>query len=279
MISGGAKAFDEILNLSRDGATIQSVSSGDFSAAFILERNRITLWKSDDSDDSTEETIVVQMDEAITFDRLFLIGHNFKEFDVMYDVASVWTAFTNVVGITGAVTGINETVFAQSVAYYEFTAVTTTRVRIRARKTQTANEEKFLNQLILTRELFTLNGFPSIQPALDRTKKTSDMLDGRTNMTEMDDIFSARVKFNCYPRSTEGKADVQNIFALNERNLPFLFWPCGGRFGNPYFSHTIRGFRLEDIYLCWIVADLDPVYENDVYNNGVTINMRLREAA
>lgn len=145
-ISGGIKFFD--LNLADSKTDASAVaSSGNPSAGFVLDRNQYTVWRSVGSDDTTTETLEITLSESKTFDRLFLIRHNFKQFTIQY-WDSGWTDFANIIGINGVTaTQISETAYATNSAYYEFDAVTTDRILITATKTQIVDEQKFLNSL------------------------------------------------------------------------------------------------------------------------------------
>jgi len=124
-ITGGIKFFDKNKADSLTGA-MAIASSGDPSAGFILDRNNFTVWRSVGSDDTTTETITVTLSSSQTFNRLFLLRHNFKEFTVKYWNGFSFVNFVNVVGINGiATSGISETVYALGSSYYEFDSVTT----------------------------------------------------------------------------------------------------------------------------------------------------------
>lgn len=278
-VTGGIKFFEGIYNLLKDGSSVVA-SSGTARADYILGRNPLVLWKSDTGSDATEETLTITLPAPVTIDRLFLRNHNFKEFDIMYD-ASGWQDFAAVVGINGEVigAGIDETVFARDTAYYEFTPVTTDQIRIRARKTNVVDAKKILGQLILTEEIATLSGYPSAKPMIDRNKRTNKTVGGRTNITRGLDSFEAMIRFQNYPTRAEFVADVETAFALNNRDLPFLVWPCGGRAGETYFKHVAPGWGLRDIGLVNVTNELSAEYQRNIYINGIDFDLRLEEAA
>ena len=162
--AGGCKFFEPSKNLGADGTTI-AVSSGSGSADFAIDRNQLTHWRSVGSDDSTQETLTLTLPVSTTFDRILLLDHNFKLFDIQYDSGG-FTDFSNVIGLdtpaSSPASAISETTFADTSAYYQFDSVTTTSVRIRCTETQVVDAQKFLNQVILTTEIGTLVGFPTI---------------------------------------------------------------------------------------------------------------------
>jgi hypothetical protein len=275
-ITGGAKFFDTIKNLSKDGATVVA-SSGDATSDRILDRNKVSIWKSVGTDDTTTETITITLPSATSITRLFLIGHNWKQYTVKHDSA---TDFTNVVGLDGALGGgIAETAFTDTTSYYEFTSASVTDLEITVTKTHVVDDEKYLNMVIVTTELGTLNGFPEIRTTMNRGKKTTKMLSGRMNVLDTLDTLDYEIKFRNYPTSSADSYpdDVALMFTLNERNDTFLFWPCGGRRGTTYFRHTLRGFRLEDVANVKIINELKPKYQTGIYINGIDMSVKMKE--
>lgn len=277
-ITGGVKFFDLNLALAVDGATI-TASSGNASAPNLLSRDKFAIWRSVGSDDSTTETLTITLASPVTFDRLFVVGVNWKEFDIQYDNAG-YTDFASVVGLDGAlVGGIAETDFEDSVIYYEFTPVTTDEIRIRVDKTQTVDAEKYANLLILCEELGTLSGYPMVQPKVNRNIRATKMLDGRRRVDAGQETFSCEIRFENYPVRSEYAADsalcAQTLFF---RDDAFQVWPCGGRRGSDYFGHTIPGFRLQDIETVKIANAQQPEYPDGIYVNPISFSMELEEA-
>lgn len=275
-VSGGIKFFETNLADSQTGATA-SASSGDVGAAFILDRNIYTVWRSVGSDDVTTETIEITLDASETFSRLFLISHNFKEFTVQYWDGG-WTDFANVIGVNGATSSIiSETVYALGTAYYEFDEVVSDIILITATKTQTPNEEKFLNSLVVTTELGTLQGFPGIRDATkDKKLRKSILLNGRSFITKSLEVFRSLIDFKNYPPDLE--ADIDLAYELFDRDNNFYVWLCGGRAGEPYFQYQLRGFRLEDLILSQVVNIFKDKYRKNTYSSMVNLRLSLEEA-
>ena len=166
-ITGGIKFFDKSKTLFADGTTIVAGVSGDPSAEFTIDRNRLSYYRSVGSNDTITETLTITLPSAQTIDRILILDHNWKEFTIKYDSA---TDFTSVVGLDGALGGgISETVFADGTAYYEFDSVSvTSTIEIAITKTQVANAQKFVNQIIGTTEIGTLVGYPVVGLSQDR---------------------------------------------------------------------------------------------------------------
>ena len=91
-ISGGIKFFSKSKCLKKDGGSVTaSTGSGGDN---VISLNRYVRWDSVGSDDTTTETLVITF-PSTTFNRLMIVDHNLKEFDVTYGAGA--TAFTNVV--------------------------------------------------------------------------------------------------------------------------------------------------------------------------------------
>jgi hypothetical protein len=277
MISGGVKFFEPCQNLGVDGAVINA-SSGDSSATYAIDRNPDTTWRSSGSLDVTTETLTITFPETTTIDRLFLLRHNWKEFSVQYYNGSTWVNFANVTGIDGAKASISETTFSDSCAYYEFDEVSTTQLRIQVTKTQVANEEKYVSQIIATRELGTLVGYPQIKGVdVDRNARVKKSISGRYIIQKSDETFGATLDFKEYPSSDVFNVDVELMMDLHDREEPFLVWLCGGRRGSTYFRYTLRGFRLDDVLLMQISKAFKLSYASNIYTNPVNCKVELEE--
>lgn len=277
MISGGIKFFDRNQNLLVDGASVVA-SSGQASADRALDKNPITKWRTSGSMDTITETFDITLPQSTSVSRLLLQDHNLKEYTMQYDVSGVWTDFTNVTGITGALGGgISETAYALNTSYYEFDSVTTTGLRLSATKTQTADQEKSLAQFISTTELGTFVGYPIVNRLRhSRNERTVEVLSGKSLIQKSEESAEFRLDFKNYPPGET--ADLDLVFNLFEREDNFLVWICGGRQGSTYFRYTLRGFRLQDIYEMQIRRDIRVSYGKNVYLSPVNMNVTLVEA-
>lgn len=275
MISGGIKFFETSQNLLVDGAII-SASSGQPAANYALDKNPVTYYRSVSSNDLTTETLEVTFMGDKTINRLLLLDINWKEFNVQYDLAGVWTHFTGVSGLDGAKSNVSETTFADNSAYYEMAQVTTSKIRIQVLKTQTANEQKYISQIIATSELGTLQGYPKIEsPSIDRSSRVKRALGGRVNVQKSDETFGWTLNFQNYPPNLT--ADMDLMMELHDRETPFIVWLCGGRRGTTYFRYTLRGFRLKDAVTMQVTRSLSPSYNENVYILGLNNQIELRE--
>lgn len=275
-LTGGIAFFSRSKCLVQDG-TVITASSGQAAADRCLDRNPLSYWRSVGSSDAVTETIEIEFTEAMTFDRIFLVDHNFKSYNIQYFNGSIYTHFTSVIGLSGSMANITETVYARDTSYYEFTQVTSTKIRIQVTTTQTTNAQKSLNQVIVTSELGTLQGYPVIKsPELNRNLQNQKMLSKRTLSFKSDETFKVQLDFKDYPNRLSD--DVDLMFELHDTDDTFLIWICGGRFGSNYFRKTLRGYRLRDVIAVQMVSALKPVYSDNVYVNQVNFSTQFEEA-
>ena len=275
-ITGGLKVFKRSKCLLNDGATI-TASSGDASGDFIIDRNPITYWRSVGSTDAATETVEVILTSAQTIDRIFLLDHNFKSFNIKYDLAGVYTHFANVTSLDGAMANITETAYARDTSYYEFTPVTTTKLQISVTTTQVVDAQKYCSQIIATEEMGTLLGYPQIKGVeLNRELRSEKMLSGRTLTLKSDEIFKFSLDFKDYPNSMG--ADLDLMFRIHDAETSVLTWICGGRFGSDYFRYQMRGYRLRDVYPVQMTSAPKPIYSDNVYVNGLNMSCSFTEA-
>jgi hypothetical protein len=276
-ITGHIKIFEPSKCLAIDGATI-SASSGDSSSIYALDRNPDTRWRSVDSNDLTTETITVTFDENKTINRLFLVDINWKQFTVQYDNAGTWTNLSSVYGLDGSKASISETAFADNTAYYEFASVTTSGLRIQAVKTQTANQEKYISQIVATQEVGTFLGWPNISDVeVDRNIRSKKTLTGRYSVIKSLETVSFEMAFKDYPSTSTYNADIDLIMQLHDREDPFIVWLCGGRRG-AYFNYILRGWRLKDLFTMQITKSFKLGYSRNIYKNPVNAKVTLEES-
>ena len=262
-ITGGIKFFERSTALFSSG-TVASATSNTASANNILTNRQLTYWQSIGSDDTTTETIIVTFNRSVTMNRIILNRINFKEFTVKYDLASVWTDFTSVVGLDGALSGITETAFADETAYYEFASISTTSLQISVLKTQVVDAEKIIYNLFTTAELGTLENPPQISGEFNRRPRQSEVLSGLANIQKAFEINSIDLQFTSHP----SQSDFDLINTLFDSEDSFLVWLSGGKRGSNSFRFDLKGYGLRDIYNMQITGEQTPNYPNSIYINA-----------
>jgi hypothetical protein len=270
-VSGGVKFFEKNYSLFKDGATA-SASSNEDAVNYLLDTNVYTRWESVGSNDVTVETITITLNESKTIDRLLLLEMNLKDYDVKYHNGAMFVAFTNVVGVNGlAKSGITETAQALPSYYYEFDSVTTDQIQITMNTTQTANDEKYINGVVVTEEIGTLEGFPRVKPSSSRNETKVKTLSRKYIVQKTYETSEIRITFKTHPFQN----DLDIIETLFNREDTFLVYPCGGRTGTDYFKIEQINWRLKDIYNMQIINKLKNEFEKGVYTIGFnkTISM------
>ena len=273
-ISGPPKIFSKSLCLLKDGASI-TVTTGTPSADFAIDQNEETVWRSSGSSDASTEEIEVEF-TSTEINRILLLGHNLKGYNIQYDVSGVWTDFTSVVGLDGSLASVVETAFADNTSYYEFAAVTTTKIRIQATTTQVADAEKYIGQIIVCTELGTFAGYPEVKKIThDRNARVVKTISGFYNVQKSLEVPSFDFEFSDYPSSSTYSADLDLVMTLQDREDPFLVWLCGGRRGSNYFKYTLRGWRLRDLYQMQVSRGLEVGYHKGIYTAPVSAKVRM----
>lgn len=265
-ITGGVKIFDDNVALYEAGGGVVA-STGAVIQNNIIDKLSYTYWRSVGSSDATTETLTITFGSS-SISRILLLDHNWKNYTVQYWNGSAWTHFASVVGLDGSKSNITETAFADDSSYYEFTPVTTTRIKITINTTQTANAEKYLATVMVTNEIGTFSGYPKIEtPTFSRNPRTSQMLSGRKKIVKQISVFSVTLTFKNYPVLGYG-ADSDLMFSLFDRETPFYVWLCGGKRGSNYFSYSEPGWRLKDCYRVQTDTDITSEWTDNLYKSG-----------
>ena len=268
-VTGGIKFFNK--NKMAEGATV--ASSGTSSSKFILDLDVDTYWTSLGSSDGISEEITITTTKSQTIDRILLLDHNFKTFNVKYYDGSSYVDFANVIGIGGTTSStINETSFSQDSAYYEFTQVSTTSIKITVSHTQIPNQDKYLNQAIASTEIGTFAGYPEVSSVtIDRNSKVKKTLGGRFSVQKGNKTFGYDIKFKNYPSSDLYNVDIDLAISLFETEDPFIIYACGGRYESQHFKKAIPGFRLKDAFLVQIQKTYKLKYLKNIYVNPIDL--------
>jgi hypothetical protein len=232
-------------------------------ASYVLNRSNLSAWITTGSVDANNTTLEVDFGETRRVTDIILLKHNFKSFKAEYWDGSAYQAFSP---------AIDETTSTETTSYFEFTAVTTLKIRITIRGTQVVNSDKYLYQFIATEKIGQLNGWPVIKkPMVSRNKKKSEMLSGKMNIFENIGKFSCTLEVKA---ATDGE-DLTIIETLYEQFEGFLVWLCGG--DESQFKTVRKGYRLEDLFLMKCSDEYEPEYLDGVYKNGIKISMSLEE--
>ena len=267
-ISGGIKLFEKSKALFKDGATI-AASTGDSAADFAISMNRNLRWDSVGSNDSTMETLTITFDSSKTFDRIFLVGMNAKDFKIFYDTSS---DFANVTALDGTAAKIDVTNWTEDTAYFEFDEVTASSILIQIFNTQTANAEKYVTLAAVTSELGTFNGFPDVRPTIDANEKRAQVQSGKYITQKNFEVFEA----NLSSEHTD-QTDITLMDTIYESQDPFLLWLCGGKYGTTNFSVNFKNWRLRDLYQVQTFGNIRTTFRSNVYLSSPITNISIAE--
>lgn len=312
-ITGGIKFFESNKFLFKNGSNAFALTGS--TAHYILNNNRNNSWTSVGSDDTITEGVAILLDDTYSISRLLLNDHNFKDVtiyllsetstpgafsngewyrfivqessdttdgsvqdavlleDGSYIKNELYTDFSSIASDPGLEYTITDTNIATSTSYYGFDAVSVKYIYFEVTTTQTANEQKNLKSLVGTNEIGTLAGRPQISTTFDRNTKQYRVLTNKSLIQRSVDAVDMQLLFESYP----GQADYNILNTLYESTSPFHVWLCGGREGAPYFNYTIRGFGIDDLYLCDFVAPMDVSYTNSIFNAPYNITLNLTE--
>jgi hypothetical protein len=268
-ITGGIKFFKK--NQGADGTV--AATSGEGSSKFILDLDVDTYWTSVGSSDAETETLTISFDGSKTIDRILLLDHNFKSFNIKYYNGVTYVAFANVIGIGGvSLSGITETTFSKDSSYYEFDSVSTESIQIQVTTTQTTNAEKYLSQAISTSEYGTFVGYPEVSSIdLTRNSRMKKTLSGRYSVQKSQQTIGYNIKFKNYPSSDVYNVDIDLAITLFETEDPFLIYACGGRYESKHFNYQLPGFRLRDCILSQIKKGYKLKYVKNIYTNPLDV--------
>jgi len=263
-LTGGISFFKDSKTYFKNG-TVATATTNDVITKNILANNTSIGWYSDGSNDTITEVITITLPSAVAIDRIFMLGHNWKEFEVKYWNGASFVSFANVVGINGSVAGgILETIFEKDASYYQFDSVSTDIIQVSVTKTQIINEEKFLDRFFATEELGTFEGYPLAVPKYSQNEVVQKVLSSKFSIQKANETEELNISFKAYPYKT----DFDLLNSLYESNTPFFVWLCGGRFESKFFRIPIKGFDLKDLFLLQTRGKFNPKYFKNVYING-----------
>lgn len=275
MITGGIKFFIQNYALFRNGAAVTATSNSEGAKA-MSDVSRYTQWVSVGSNDTTTEELTITFPEAKLIDRIFLVDMNFKEFNITYfdTTEGIYKPFTNVIGINAEVkTGISETAFSKTSAYYEFDAISVGTIKVSITKSQVANAQKYLTTFIATKEIGTLKGFPRVDIDSDRNESKTETLSNKMLVQKGMETVSVTINFKSHPY----QEDLTILDYLFDSDEPFLVYPCGGRSGLPYFRIEQKGYKPGDVFYMQTVGRMPNDYEKGIYTLGFNKAIKMVE--
>lgn len=246
----------------RAGVSV-SIDSNDAIKDYLTNRENLFCWASTGSDDANPVTLEVTFDTAREIDTLILVKNNLKTF-----------SFDYLNGVGSWVNLITESTNSEETYFSQFSAVTTTSVRLVMTATMVADAQKTMRDFIITKQIGRLVGYPRVSMPTKPTSQKKTLVTGKHKILQSGVDTVLRVNF----KDHVGTADRTLFNTLVESTEEFLIWPCGGDM-TP-FAHGDKGWRLEDIFL----VQLDPAgytheFTKNLYFSGMNASLTLIEVA
>lgn len=230
---------------------------------FMRNRNNESAWLTTGSDDAANTQIDVDMSDARPIDRIILVGHNFKAFTIQYWNGASYVDFS---------TAINETTNSDFVTEFIFDEVETSAIRIIITGTQVADEQKILRQLIITKSIGQLEGWPQVKkPVYSIEKRAVKMLSGKSYISRQRGNFSCTLSVANYNID----ADLDIIEAVYFAIRGVLVWINAD--DDTQFSRTHITYRKQDIFLMLPQDEWTPEHYKYYYRTGIKLDMNLIE--
>lgn len=257
------------LDLEYDSASITITDStaynnGQSFVHMLRDRKNYTAWMTTDSNDAATTTIVASLGDSKAITDIILIGHNLKNYTIKYrNGVGAYQNFSTTIAPT------NDT---DETSAFNFTEVNATDIQIIINGTQTADDDKRIRQLIITKRIGQFTGWPQIRaPKIDTTKRTSKMLSGKMRIVESLEAFSCTLDVKAW-NIQEDLDIVETIYSKREGVLMWINADDPGQFGL-----DLKGYRQEDIYLVRPSDDYEPEFLTGVYVNPVKQSIKLVE--
>ena len=251
------------MDLTQDAVSITATQGNDF-VDFLRNRKNTSGWATSGSVDADNTTVTVQFGNTVDIDCIALISHNLKAYTLKYWNGSAYTNFS---------TTIAETTNTATTKFHQFTSVATTAIQLIITGTMTANDDKFLAQMIATELIGQLNGWPVIKdPIHSRMRKRVKTISGKESIREQIGNFSCDIEV----KITSDSTDLGIVEDLFESNEGFYVWLCGGD-ATQYRVDGLKGYRLEDWFLVKCANEYTPAFYKGLYQAGLPIKMDLQE--
>lgn len=256
------------IDLDRSNPTITitdavATNTGQSSVDFLRNRNNASAWLTTDSTDAANTEMLISFGgDLLDVDFIELIQHSFKDYLVEWqDVSDVWATYVNVVSNTDSTT-----------IHQKITPVNAKAIRITITAMQTLDEDKSLNQLIITEKKYQFVGWPMIKkPVHSKSRKNNKMLSGKINVVDTRGAFTCELEI----KLTGEENDLEMHEDIYEQREGLLLLISGD--DEAQFRTQRKGYRNRDIVLVKAVDEYTNPYLNGVYVNGIKIKIKLAE--
>lgn len=228
-------------------------------AKFLYDRKTNTKLQSSGSDDLTPEVWIFDYGADKDIDRLLITNHNIKAGKIEYWNGAAYVDFSAAIAWSGNSTTQN---------YYEFTSVSTDKIRLTMDTTIAVDAEKSVGGFYAFEEIGMLTTNPTkSDPIFNESSKVYETSNAGNVYVFFGSKFKVVLKFK-----KAYTTDMTLIRTLKDRGKPFFVYLCGGQ-----ADLVEEGYRIQDIYLVNYVKDFKYKLVNALHNVGVKIDIDLRE--
>lgn len=252
--------YKNIIDIDNDNITMNvsdSVATATGTPNFVRDRKNSTGWATTGSSDLATCTFAAESSQEETFDTIILIGHNFKNFTIQRFNGTIYEDFSPAINVT------NNTATSTK---YSVASNSTTSVKITITGTMTADDDKFLAQMIITNQLYDFGTTNQMEMdiVLDRDKKLTKTVSGKYHVARKPGGLSAKIS----KKNITTAAALAALKAIYESNFGFLFSFSG--FDESLFTKTTAqfGYRKQDIFLMKAKTELESNYNDSYFNRG-----------
>ncbi len=229
---------------------------------FLRNRNNTSGWATTDSTDAANTQLDIDLGSGKDIDSIHLVSMNFKAYTIKYWNGSSYVDFSTAIAVTAN---------AVATKHHTFNSVSARLIRIIITQTFVADDDKFMTQLIITEALGEFSFQPRIKPIVDRSRKATKYLSGKSHIIKSVAAFQVQVE----KQNVTGDTDLDLVESLFDSYEGFLVWLCGGT--TTQYDTSRIGYRLEDLFLMNVGNEYRPEWEDSRYNNGVEVDLKLLE--
>ena len=235
-----------------------SCGSGTITNQYLFDLDDDLSWSTiGNNDDLTSTVVTISFAATSAVDRICIKNHNLKQFRVFYNGATANT-FTP---------DINYTQNSDTSSYFSVTQVNATSVSFQLDKTITADQEKSIGELILSRVGVSFERAPNAsgyKPQIRRKSINHKMSDGGIIQHVIADKWEAKLKYKFI--GSDFHDDLYSFYTLLK---PFIFTPFPTNSSWDGISKTVN----------WIGNFKYYNYSSENPNSGYTIDINLQEIA
>lgn len=219
-----ADSYMEFLDSNLINTTTQfDISNNDSLAENLLNPDRNIQFYTDGlNDDLTSCSISIDFSSTITVDRIALLDHNWKKFNIYYNGVTANT-FAIANGPTTTSQYISNSETSQ---YLRVTPVANvTRITFDVYSTQVSNSEKAVGYIIASEQSLVFTRQPaagSYSPKVDPEQVEHKMSDGGTRLHTVQKKYSADIKMKYISRTFRDQ-----LKTVYDTQAPFIFCPFG----------------------------------------------------